>query len=250
MVTRTSGRVSIWWGSPGELARNCHALHWNHLSEAERTSIDRFVFAEDRNASLLARVMVRHVLTEMTGALPAHAWQFSRTPLGRPTIANPGFESLRFSISHTRSLVVCAVAAQGELGVDIESLERQVPIELADHYFTSEEAEDVRSTPAVRRARRFLEYWTLKEALLKARGLGLMVPLESFSFHFGDQNQVEVAFSDVPPLASEDPARWRFHSGEIAPSHVLAVACAPTGGEPLEVRFQAVGPLLLGGIPC
>jgi 4'-phosphopantetheinyl transferase len=242
--TLAPGRVQVWWGRPAELTPDGRARLWSLLPDDERAAITRLAFDEDRRTSLLARGMVRHVLTEVTGALPPDGWRFSRTALGRPLIANPEFDWLTFNISHTRQLVVCAVAARAELGVDIESLERQAPIDVADRYFSSFEAQDVRSLPPARRARRFFEYWTLKEAFVKARSLGLTLPLDGFTLAIGEPGAIRITFADEPAFAGEDPARWRFHSGEIAPSHLLAVAFAPTGGEALALELREARPLL------
>jgi 4'-phosphopantetheinyl transferase len=245
--TLAPGRVQVWWGRPAELTPDSRARLWGLLPDDERASITRLAFDEDRQTSLLARVMVRHVLTEVTGALPPEGWRFSRTALGRPLIANPELDWLTFNLSHTRKLVVCAVAARAELGVDIESLEREAPLEVADRYFSPAEAEDVRSLPPARRPRRFFEYWTLKEAFVKARSLGLTLPLDGFTFQISEPEGIRIAFTDEPAFAGEDPARWRFHSTDIAPSHLLAVAAAPAGGEPLALDLREARPLLERG---
>jgi 4'-phosphopantetheinyl transferase len=243
-ATPAPGRVQVWWGRPTDLTAEQHLRLWRLLPEDERASITRLVFEEDRRTSLLARAMVRSVLTEVTGALPPEGWRFARTPLGRPLIANPGFDGLTFNLSHTRKLVVCAVAARAELGVDVESLEREAPIDVADRYFSAAEAADVRALPPAQRARRFFEYWTLKEAFVKARGLGLTLPLDGFTFLLDAPGAVRITFTDQPAFAGDRPARWRFHSADIAPAHLLAVAFAPAAGEPLALELRDAGPLL------
>ena len=94
------------------------------------------------------------------------------------------------------------------------------------------------------RSRRFLEYWTLKEAFVKALGRGLSVPLDQFSFHFRPDG-LALTLSGALAASERDVDRWRFFQGEIAPSHVLAVACSLSRGVPLEISFHPVAPLLL-----
>lgn len=237
-------RIQVWWGRPDQLGPACLARHADLLPADERAAVARFAFEEDRHESLLARVMVRQVLAQIPGGLPPDVWTFSRTPLGRPFITNAGFDEVSFSLSHTRSLVVVALTARAELGVDVESLVRRAPLHLADRYFAGPEAADLRRMPLELRERRFFDYWTLKEAFIKARGLGLTLPLDTFWFQFPSPGAVAIEFCQELAASGESAGRWRFHLGELAPAHALAVACATDGGEPIEVTFHPVAPLL------
>ena len=58
---------------------------------------------------------------------------------------------------------------------------------------------DRRSAPHQQQYR-FFEYWTFKEAYIKARGMGLSLPLDKFSFQYPDDHAVEIAID--PELAT------------------------------------------------
>ena len=73
-------------------------------------------------------------------------------------------------------------------------------------------------------------YWTLKEAYLKARGLGISVPLADISFTLGDDGLASISFNGS--LAGTDD-RWRFHLQRHAPHHLMAMAASmATNGTP------------------
>jgi len=92
-------------------------------------------------------------------------------------------------------MVACLIAPSQESGIDVENVERPgETIEVADRYFSCFESAALRALPVEAQHRRFFEYWTLKEAYIKARGLGLSLPLEQFSFHIEADRPVRISF--------------------------------------------------------
>ena len=218
--------------NPDELARN-----------------GRFVFASGRREHLLTRVLVRTTLSTYCPEVDPRAWQFAATPFGRPEIAAPTVvPAFRFNVSHTDGLIVCLVAVGREIGVDVEATTRARPgdVEIADRFFSPTEVAALRSLPTEARPDRFFDYWTLKEAYIKARGLGLHLPLDRFSFHLGSDGGVpappiRIAFG---PGIADDPATWQFEKLDLTPRHRLAIAIRRAPAEPdLTVRYLPVDPL-------
>ncbi len=238
------GRVQLWWATPDSFTDDQLMSHARGLPEDERAAASCFLFEEDRKRSLLTRVTVRHVLSQQPGGLHWRDWRFSRTAHGKPVIANPGFDWLSFNLSHTRSLVVCGVAACARLGVDIESMGRPFSPGIVDRYFSAGERSELRRASPELRQRRFLDYWTLKEAFAKALGLGLSLPLDDSSFDVR-LDEIGIALTGRGATAGEDPAGWRFFLGALAPAHVLAVAYS--GLAPLDISFYDAAPFLRGG---
>jgi 4'-phosphopantetheinyl transferase len=129
---------------------------------------------------------------------------------------------LRFSLSNTAALVVCAVWERGDVGVDIEPLDRGADVlEVADTVFAPQELAALRSLeePAARRDRA-LDLWTLKESYIKARGVGLSLPLERLSFHLEGLAPVRIA---IHPSLGDRPERWQFRRFDVE-GHRLALA--------------------------
>lgn len=189
------------------------------LSDDEKGRLSRFRFEPDRAIYLAAHALLRQTLSRHSGVAP-EAWQFRRGSHGRPEIANPGWR-LRFSLSHTAGLAACAVVLDRDIGVDVEDLSRTGAADVAERLFSPLEADAVRQAPIGARGVRFLEYWTLKEAYVKARGLGLSLPLNRFSVSNTTGNTWAISFE--PPL-TDDPARWWLRSFRIRDTHQAALA--------------------------
>jgi len=153
------------------------------------------------------------------------AWHFEANEYGRPHIANAeGLAAhLHFNISHTNSLIAVAVSLQGPLGVDTENVSRRLTVApLADRYFADKEKTDLQTLPEPLQPLRFFQYWTLKESYIKARGMGLSIPLDRFSF---DASQpTRITFS-VDPILEDDAAHWTFWQWSLAEGYLLAL-CA------------------------
>jgi 4'-phosphopantetheinyl transferase len=199
-----------------------------------------FHFERDRGQFLATRALARVVLSHYAPVPPAE-WRFVAGPHGKPRVTHPAVTPpLFFNLANTPGLVTCAVSVAHErLGVDVERMDRQSDIlNLADRFFSSSEARALRALPAPERNRRFFSCWTLKESYIKARGLGLSLPLDQFSFLF-DREDISVAFDKA---LGDDPARWRFALLRAPPRHLIAVG-VDTGGAALSLRARPIVPL-------
>jgi 4'-phosphopantetheinyl transferase len=205
------------WPSPLSHAR---ALGW--LSATERERYDRFRHDADREMFLLGRAMARIVVGREIGAAP-EAWPWREGPRGRPEIGLPG-AAVSFNVAHSGGVVVCALAHHVDVGIDVED-RRRAPIDrqLVDRYCSAAEAADILRTGPEGWHDRFLEYWTLKEAYLKARGLGISIHLADLSFTIGADAGVRVAFHGS--LAGADP-RWAFDLRPLDADHFVAIAAS------------------------
>lgn len=219
---------------PAQLAR-LRAL----LTGGECARIDRYRVARDRRTSLVTRALVRMTLSRYCDVRPAR-WRFRTNEHGRPEIASPA-SPLRFNVSHTDGLVVCLVGRVRALGVDAESLRRHRRwLDLAERFFAPAEARALREVPSSRLALRFLEYWTLKEAYVKARGRGLTLPLSGFWFEWPvpARDGIGIRFT---PAVEDDPARWQFSLDRLGVDHVVATAIDRAGAARVRIaRYEAV----------
>jgi len=198
--------------------------------ELERAAHHRF--EHDRRIAIASRVLLRQVLSRYENVAPAD-WRFAVGEHGRPMIVQ-GDGSLRFSASHTRGLVVCAVARAVDLGVDVECLQRKAPLEVADRFFAPAEVAALRALPERVRHRRFFDYWTLKESYVKARGLGLTLPLEKLAILLDERS----ARIDIDPSLGDDGASWQLAQLEPTPEHVLSLCVRRSGTRDAKVVLQ------------
>ena len=123
------------------------------------------------------------------------------------------------------------VARGREVGVDVERGDRPVAVEPALRLLAPSEAADLESRTGEAKSRRFLAYWTLKEAFAKARATGLSLPLDRCAFAIGPEGGVQAT---IDPVLDPEPARWWFALAEPAPGFVAGVAATRTaaGEEP------------------
>jgi 4'-phosphopantetheinyl transferase len=242
------GEVHLYIARPEELtAPAAIARYEAMMAPEERARQARFVFARHRHEYLVTRALVRTVLSRYANVAPA-GWRFRANEYGRPEIdmpASAGVPPLRFNLSNTDGMVVCGVTLDREIGVDVEPLDRPVPLEVADRYFAPSEVAELRAQPAAAQPRRFLDYWTLKESYIKARGMGLSIPLDQFALTI-DAAVIRITFTRE---IADDPARWRFAQVAPAGRHLVAVAvevrasdraAAASAGATVSVRSVAL----------
>ena len=209
------------------------------LSKDEEERMARLVFERDRRRFLLTRALVRTMLSRYANVAPA-AWAFIANVHGRPEILDRprGVPDLRFNLSHTEGLIACAVTIGREVGVDVEHIGRRLTHDVAGRFFAPQEVSDLTTLPADEQARVFFDYWTLKEAYIKARGFGLALPLGDFAFTLSPSSPPRIAFE---PALDDDPATWQFFQDWPTPQHRLGLAVRREGAD-LPVRVRSVIP--------
>jgi 4'-phosphopantetheinyl transferase len=198
------------------------------LSDEELRRHDRLLQPAARRRFAVAHALVRTALSNYAG-IPPEEWRFTTGPHGKPEIATPQPElPLRFNLSHTEGMCACAVTLGRDIGVDVEMTRRRAErVGIARRFFSPEEAAAIEALPDL-----FFDYWTLKEAFIKACGRGLSLPLRQFSFRIGEKGEPEFSFG---PELAEEPAHWRFFRHERSPRHVAAVAVRAPDAEKLKL---------------
>lgn len=244
MVRIDPGNVHLWLVFFDEirgeiLSREYRAL----LSEAERSQELRFLFDRDRRRYLVTRALLRLVLSKYARVAPRD-WRFALNPYGRPEVANDDIEAQRitFSISHANSLIVLGVTCGGDLGVDTESVSAgEIPIDIADRFFAPDEVAALNALPREQHQQRFFEYWTLKESYIKARSMGLSIPLDQFSFHFPQEGRVRMM---MDMRLGDSPSRWQFWQLQPAPEYLVAVCAGRVQAERPRLKMKRIVPLI------
>lgn len=220
--------VHVWVAFPDEITdASLYKAYSNLMTAKERERGRRYRFARHRRQFVLTRALVRTTLSRYSKVEP-HEWRFVQNQYGRPSIqTSQNHLGLKFNLAHTNGLVACAVIrdASGDnrmVGVDVENTARRgATVEIAKRYFSDREIADLRQTPEAKQRKRFFEYWTLKEAYIKARGMGLAIPLKQFSFHIRSQVPLSIAFTSE---LYDDPRAWRFWLIRPTPQHGAALA--------------------------
>lgn len=179
------------------------------LTDEDRGLMSRLFYIRHRHQFLVTRALLRSCLSRYSKVEP-NEWQFDKNTYGKPEISFPeNAGPVRFNISHCDGLVMCGVTRKHDIGVDVEDAKRSTnaSFESLSSYFSATETADMARLPADQQKHRFFDYWTLKESYIKARGMGLAIPLAQFSFRFaGDRLD---SFETHPDL-NDDATAWQF----------------------------------------
>lgn len=232
--------VHIWLTNPertqdSQVLKTYRAL----LSPHEQSRHDRFRFARHRHDFLVSHALVRNTLSFYAPIMPAD-WQFVCNEHGRPEIANPRYRhQLRFNLAHTNGLVAVGITHARELGVDVESFDRpRINLNVARRYFATTESDALFALPKPQREDRFLRLWTLKESYIKAKGMGLALPLREFAFTHINRTP-RIRFSSE---LDDDPSRWQFFVQTVGSRHLLALSAQTLSQEKLNLRIRRFPP--------
>jgi 4'-phosphopantetheinyl transferase len=193
------------------------AVAWANLGREERAAFVRMRPGTAWRDKLAAHALARRMIADRAGCRPADL-RLRTSRHGRPVLLPPrGSPRLDFSIAASDGLVVCAVASGCTVGADVESLENAGPnpLAVAAGVCSARELRRLIALPARRRRAAFVRMWTMKEAVLKATGLGLRVPPEAVT--------VDPALHFDGALR-DDPARWRLVTARPTPRHATAIA--------------------------
>jgi 4'-phosphopantetheinyl transferase len=198
------------------------------LPLAERERAARFGSERGRSAFVCSRVLMRHVLAIYCD-VSAGAVEFVAGHWGKPALAGHcrGSRHVSFNLSHSNGRALLAVARGRELGVDLEFVRPKTnALALARGYFCAGELEALLNAPEARLQQDFFRYWTAKEAVLKAQGTGLRVPLDCFRILFdADLQTASVETYDTGRVE----AGWHVQMLDSEPGWCAAVAAR--GGE-------------------
>jgi 4'-phosphopantetheinyl transferase len=150
------------------------------LSADERERAERFVFARDKRRFVVGRAVLRMMLANYLELKP-ECIRFSYGTEGKPFLAQGIERNLSFNLTNCEDLALAAFSIDREVGIDLERLDREIEVEeIAAQFFTPGEVAAIRALRPEFRHLRFFEFWTRKEAYIKALGYGLSVPLNEF----------------------------------------------------------------------
>lgn len=195
------------------------------LSSDETERAARFQFDKDKHRSIIARGSLRDVLSRYLGCKPSEPI-FSINKYGKPALDN---FRLEFNVSHSGDFVLIAVAQDRRVGVDIERVRQGISsFVIAKQYFSKAEVDELQSLPLEQRETAFFACWSRKEAYIKAHGLGLSLPLESFDVSL-TPNEPATLRATRPD--EKEATRWTLMSFEVNSDYGSAIAVEGHGVE-------------------
>ena len=197
------------------------------LSAADHERAERFKRPEDRLRFMLGRALLSTLLRQagVTEALPL---QLTLSEHGKPHL--PAAPAVHFSITHAGGIVAVALTLGARVGVDVEEIDRPVDfIPLAERIFNAPDLTRFRTVTEADQPRAFFRAWTGKEAVLKAKGVGL----------FGGIQEIAVPLDDRPATlpAADGETSWRLHPLQFPAGYVGCAACDDTAREIRQHEF-------------
>ena len=169
--------VHLWCVSLSDEMHDLAALY-GVLSAEEQARVNNYRYEKDRTKAIISRGHLRFLLGRYLDVAPK-TMPLLTTEFGKPYLPD---SKISFNVSHAMDQVVYGVTVSRNIGVDIESIARKVDhLGIAGRFFTEEQIMAIKSVSEDGRSAEFLKYWTLKEAYLKATGMGLAGSLHSFS---------------------------------------------------------------------
>lgn len=220
----TGNEIHLYVSYPEQISEPGLLRRYESLMTAdERTQMSRLYFARHRHQFLITRALIRTSLSSYFQVDPAD-WRFGKNAYGKPQIIFPEKSwPVCFNLSHCEGLVVCAIVRGHDIGVDVEDAQRSTnaALDSLSSYFAAEEIAELAQLPRDHQKTRFFDYWTLKESYIKARGLGLAIPLDKFSFQFKADRLHDFM---LDPELGDDAAKWQFWRIPIAGRYRMAVA--------------------------
>jgi 4'-phosphopantetheinyl transferase len=235
-----TGHVIVWTtDTDAALTRSRLHAYQSLLSDDECRRVSRFVQQDDAMRFVIGRALARTMLSSFVNVAPQE-WPIVIDEHGRPQLASlpSGAPDLCFNLSHTPGMVACAVTIAREIGVDVEHVGRHLTHDVPERFFSAREVADLRALPDAEQAIVFFDYWTLKEAYIKARGLGLALPLRQFTFLRTAGSAPSISFA---PELHDDASTWQFAQFWPTADHRLAVAVRRIG-EDLPILVENVVP--------
>ena len=159
-----------------EFFTTCRCL----LTPAEQAYADQKPTQAQRNY-VVKQAFLRHVLAQYHSNCAATSLSFTHNPHGKPSISSPD-TALRFNLSHSGQWHAVAVGLARDIGVDIEAIKPTRRVKrIAQHYFHPQEKDYLATFHDTDFIHPFYSIWTLKEALVKAAGVGMSQPFNQFS---------------------------------------------------------------------
>jgi 4'-phosphopantetheinyl transferase len=229
------GECQVWWAAPTP----AYAL-LACLDECERKRLAELRRHEDRARYLAAHALLRILLSAWLGKSPAEIpierqpCRRCGAPHGKPRVRDG--EGLEFSVSHSGGAVGLALSRRAAVGLDVEDLRRPVR-EIWDLVLSDTERPAFDSLMGTQRHRALMRCFTQKEAVFKATGDGLTVPMRALTMSAPEAPPRVLAWEGREELAHAA----RLVDLEPAPGHAGSLAIL---GEDLVVRERRGDPLL------
>lgn len=144
------------------------------LCDEEKARLNLFAFSEDRKRYAVSHLILRKIVSDETG-IGMKSISFGKGSNGKPFLNNK-INNIKFNLSHSEYRIAIFINSDGyECGVDIEEPHNRYGSfdDISKKYFSPKDHQQIQNADPKKKSEYFLSFWTQKEALLKAMGVGL-----------------------------------------------------------------------------
>eukprot|EP00123_Amoebidium_parasiticum_P021666 comp7150_c0_seq1/m.2872 comp7150_c0_seq1/g.2872 ORF comp7150_c0_seq1/g.2872 comp7150_c0_seq1/m.2872 type:complete len:305 (-) comp7150_c0_seq1:432-1346(-) len=242
MSLRWAFDVAAWQPTAEQLA---YAIACIQPEEKER--ISRFVYQKDARLALAGRLLLRRAAGHRLGI----GWEdiaLSRTKANKPYVANEVDDEAKgysFNVAHHGNFTVLAAEKGRDVGVDVMTFDPPDPPETVDSLLalmrpqlSDNEWDEIYQSQSP--LEHFYRIWTLKEAYIKAVGLGLQIDLGQLDFHQSNPMHLRRRHENFPsaPFSQLETSAvvhvngtkidgWTFEQSYLDDDHCVCVGLAP-----------------------
>jgi 4'-phosphopantetheinyl transferase len=174
----------------------------------------------------LTRAILRSLLAQYSGVNPQKI-AFQLGAHGKPALATAfGQAGLHFNTSHSGDYAAFGLTRLGDIGVDIEQVNRERPRHegIARRFFSPDEVAQLESVPESDQVQAFFSLWTRKEAFVKARGDGVASGLDQFTVSLTEPRILDIANGNASQWSLSVLPTIDGYAGAMV---VKAKACRP-----------------------
>jgi 4'-phosphopantetheinyl transferase len=213
--------------SSQEIARLTNTLSPNEIARA-----DRFKFEEHKNRFIAARGYLRQILSSYLQKSCCEI-TFKYSDRGKPKLPNT---NLQFNVSHSQNIALYGFTDRNLIGIDIEYLRSNVECDkIAKRFFNEREFQIINNLLKEKKAQTFFQFWTIKEAYLKATGEGLGGGLETVEIEFN--RNLEAVVKAIANSEAE-AHNWFFES--FIPETDFVASVAVNTKLPLDIKYYVL----------
>ena len=227
LLNDLENEVHVWFCRPDEVMDTIILDGYRSILSAEESEKhDRFYFEKDRHSYLVSHALVRKVLSSYCAVKPEE-WRFTISQHGKPEISSAiKCPAIKFNLSHTDGMSAVVVTLDADCGVDVENITRRSKtLAVAERMFAEPEVAVMRDSEDSHLNNIFFEYWTLREAYVKALGTGLGGSSKEFYFIVeGEHQNSRVADLHFVEAGCKKSSPWNFVLLKPSSEHVIAVS--------------------------
>jgi 4'-phosphopantetheinyl transferase len=244
MISENMNSEKLQWrrGVPGQLISSNEVHVWRvfidtanfqseslleTLSADELTRAEQFQFEKDQRRFIMARGILRMILAHYVGKKP-HELRFEYTSYGKPVLATTdGYDTLSFNLSHSGEIALYAVTRNRKIGIDVECIRDNFDVgQIAHRFFSAGEISSLDKIPKQKQSEVFFQYWTRKEAFIKAMGKGVSFPMEQC-----DVSLINGKISSPITVLGDNGENPCWYGQDLFPGHGYVAAIAIDGDD-------------------